>query len=206
MMHSARLVLCALAALCLSACLQEGSGGAADSPEAAILSSVEALKGNDVKAFLESAMPPEAIAEMRAEFEKNRSQMSDSDAAQFNEMMAKLTADGAADQLFAEAQPQLAQMAPQLPFLVGMVRGMGASSIQEQENLSDVEKENARKALDALGNWVEGADLTSEDNLRRAIEATVSTGSQVGPANGGSAPGTRLRSDARQSRRGAGRR
>lgn len=175
-MTLARYLLGAIVALGLTACLQDDAAGgaAADSPEAAVLSGVEALKDNDVKAFLKSSMHPDTFAKLETEFQEGREEaMAQADDDEYNAMMAKLTADDAAETLFAELQPQLQQVAPQLPFMVGMIRGMGGSAIAQQEDLSDVEKENARKALEAVGTWAEQADLASEENLKRAIEETV---------------------------------
>lgn len=166
-----RVVLLLALSLVVAACSSDsGGGGPASSPDAAISSSVQALKDNDMAAFLAATMPPEMIEEMQTEFESARAEPVDpNEAQQFADMMQRLTAPGAEDQLSAEIKPQLQQNAAQLPFLIGMARGMAQSSLQQSQDLNDEQKTQAGQLLVSVADWAESADFTNPDKLDQAI-------------------------------------
>lgn len=166
-----RVVLPFALSLLVVACSSEPeSGGPASSPDAAISSSVQALRNNDISAFLAATMPPEMIQKMQTEFEDARSEPIDpNEAQQFADMMQRLTAPGAEEKLSAEIKPQLQQNAAQLPFLIGMGRGMAQSSLQQSQDLNDEQKTQAGQLLVSVADWAESADLTNPDKLDQAI-------------------------------------
>ena len=135
-----------LASLFLAAAtLLSGCGGAdGATPDGAVVSSVQALRRNDVSGFLETILTKERLEAARWEWKQKEAPTPQEDA-QFKQAMAKLTPDGAEDQLFALIKPKLAEMRPQVAMMLGMVEGMGQAAIEKNEDLTDTEKEQAAR-------------------------------------------------------------
>lgn len=147
-------------------------GGSAEtgSPEGAVMAGVNALRDNDLGAFLEVTIPQEQLNKMRAEYAENMQEpVSPSDAAQFEAQMAMLTGPDAEDTLMAQIEPQITQMAAQLPFMIGMVRGMALGQIQENPDMEDEQREKAQQIVGAVFDWAESADLGNLDKARDAV-------------------------------------
>jgi hypothetical protein len=146
-----------------------------NSPDGAMLSVVHALKNNDIKALMKSSMSTADYDKAVAEFEKAKSSPSESDKAQFVQMMGMLTGDGAVDQLMAMATPQLEQMRAQLPMMVMMGKGMVSSTIQSSPDIPAEQKESATKMVNTMMDFVSNNDVLSEEVTRKAITAAVNT-------------------------------
>jgi len=178
------MIVIALMAL-LQACGGDdtGSGSAAkaiakldtNSPDGAMMSVIQALKGNDIKSLMQVSMSKEDYERAVAEFEKVKAAPSESDKAQFQQMMGMLTNDGAVDQLMAMATPQLEQMRAQLPMMLMMGKGMASSAIESSGDIPTEQKENATKVINALMDFVGENDILSEEVTRKAITAAVDT-------------------------------
>ncbi len=160
-----------------------GSGSAAkaiakldtNTPDGAMMAVVQALKANDIKSLMQASMSKEDYNRAVTEFEKVKSSPSESDKAQFLQMMGMLTNDGAVDQLMAMATPQLEQMRAQLPMMLMMGKGMASSAIQASGDIPAEQKETATKAVNALMDFVSENDILSEEVTRKAITAAVET-------------------------------
>jgi major membrane immunogen (membrane-anchored lipoprotein) len=146
-----------------------------DSPDGAMLSVVHALKNNDIKALMQSSMSSADYDKAVAEFEKAKMSPSESDKAQFAQMMGMLTGDGSVDQLMAMATPQLEQMRAQLPMMLMMGKGMASSAIQSSADIPTDQKESATKIVNTLMDFVSNNDILSEEVTRKAITAAVDT-------------------------------
>lgn len=166
-----RVVLPLALSFMIVACSSEPDGGGpASSPDGAISGSVSALRNNDMAGFLAATMPAEMIQEMQTEFEEARSEPVDPNEAQrFADMMERLTAPGAEEQLSSEIKPQLQQNAAQLPLFIGMARGMAQSSLQQSQELNDDQKTQASQLLVSVADWAENADLANPEKLDQAI-------------------------------------
>jgi len=136
---------------------------------------VQALKANDIKSLMQASMSKEDYDRAVAEFEKVKSSPSESDKAQFQQMMGMLTSDGAVDQLMAMATPQLEQMRAQLPMMLMMGKGMASSAIQASGDIPAEQKETATKVVSTLMDFVSENDILSEEVTRKAITAAVET-------------------------------
>jgi len=167
----------------VSACNNDGSGSAnsaatkfdTSKPDGALMASIQALKQNDIKALMQASMSEAEFNKAVAEFEKAKMSPSESDKAQFAQMMTMLTGSGAEDQLMAMATPQLEQMRAQLPMLLMMGKGMASSSIQSNANIPAEQKENITKIANSLMDFVSENDILSEEVTRKAISAAVQT-------------------------------
>jgi hypothetical protein len=80
-------------------------------PESAILSTVKALRGDDFKALFAS-LPPEDQAKAKEQWTKTQGETDAKNSAEFDQLMGKLLAPDAVEQLTAQAEPQLKQMDP----------------------------------------------------------------------------------------------
>ncbi|MDC8014206.1 hypothetical protein [Tahibacter soli] len=154
-------------------------------PDAAILASVQNLKAGNIDALIQNALPPEEYAKVKAKWAEdiNKDPITDEDRAKFAENIGKLTASDAEAKLWAELEPKLkemdAQMAQQMPMMVAMGKGMIQSSIQQNQELNDAQKQQATQAVDAFGNWVQSAKFTDPALAKQAIGVVVKTARDI---------------------------
>ena len=85
-------------------------------PDQAITAGVEALKDNNLIGFMQTILPPGSLDKLRTEFEESKSEMppTDEQKAEFASTMDMLTREGAEEELMAQLEPQLQQMAMQM--------------------------------------------------------------------------------------------
>lgn len=174
------LALAGALALALAACGKKEE--AAESPAAVqaqaqqmgptdtLKATTDAFRKNDLTALLALSLPPAKLAEMKADWDKNRAEpVTDEDRKEFADGWGKLTADGAVDSLMAEVSPQLEQMQMQLPMMMPMFQGMATMGVQENEDLTEEQKTAATGAITGLFSWAQTADLANADKLRQAL-------------------------------------
>ncbi|MBS0455912.1 MAG: hypothetical protein JSS44_01090 [Proteobacteria bacterium] len=167
----------ALSALLLSACNMDKNQAAKDPVTAAKDLSV-ALHDNDIGRFSHIMVPPDDYAKLEARFKDKQSKepAPTADASkQFADQLAKFTEKGAEDKLFAEIQPKLAQMGPQIPMGVAMMSGMLGQGIEQNPKYSPAEKEQAKAVLTAVTKWATTAPLADEAKAKQAIGIVVAT-------------------------------
>lgn len=158
---------------------------AAATPDGAILASVGHLKTGNIDGLMQSVLPPDEYAKAKADYSKdmNKEPASEEDKAKFAENMAKLTAPDAEAQLWTELEPKLkeldAQMAQQMPMMVAMGKGVIQSSIQQNQELTDAQKQQASQAVDALGNWVTTAKFTDPALAQKSIKIVCDTARKI---------------------------
>ena len=147
----------------------------AATPDATIQASVRALRANNVAALLENALPPGEVAKMKADWSKemNKDPVTDEDRRKFNEEMAKLTAPGAEDKLFAELEPQLKQFeqqsAQQMPMMIAMGQGFVQSTVQQSKDLTEQQKQQTLALVDATAKWAQTAKFTDAGLAKQSI-------------------------------------
>lgn len=186
-----KLLITTLIAL-LVACGGDDKGSAAkaiakldnNSPDGALMAVVEALKANDIKSLIKLNVKDDAdYNKMVSEFEKAKLNISDSDKAQFEDAMSRLTAAGAEDQIMAMAEPQLAQVRQQLPMMLMMGKGMMSQAIQASTDIPDGQKETTVNVLNAVLDFVGENDVLSEEVTRKAISAAINTAKSLDMTN-----------------------
>lgn len=164
----------------LAAC----GGGGNDSPEGAVSGGVAAARGNDVATLVNTYFPPDMRAEMERGWKEMQTEpISDEQKAEFNMAMGMLTMSGAEDNLLAKIKPELSeaqQGVQQAGGMLAMVVGMGLAAKPE---LDDAEKQKAMETVGAVGQWLQGVDLTDEAKLRQAISAVCAGARDLGIAN-----------------------
>ncbi len=174
-----KLWIASLMALSLAACGGEDAGGAAagkavvktSSPDAALESLAANLENNNVAGLLQVLMPADELDRLRSEYEaeKANAEITDADRAEFERTMGMLTADDAVDQMMAMIEPQLAQMGPQLPMMLGMGQMMATSGIQADENMSADQKQQTIELMNATFAKLQDVDLANPDLAREAL-------------------------------------
>ena len=148
---------------------------AAAGPDATILASVRALRANNIGALLDNALPPAELAKIKADWntEMNKDPVSDDERRKFAEQMTKLTAPGAEEKLYAEAEPQLkqfeAQSAQQMPMMIAMGQGFIQSAIQQNKDLTEPQKQQTVALIDATAKWAQTAKFTDAASAKQAI-------------------------------------
>ncbi|HZP66494.1 MAG TPA: hypothetical protein VFB32_09295 [Rudaea sp.] len=144
-------------------------------PDGAITATVTALRHNNVSALLESFVPPAELVKLKSDWNKdmNKEPVTDEDRKQFAETMAKLTAPGAEDKLYAEIEPKLKefdqQSAQQMPMMIAMGQGIAQSSIQQNKDLNDQQKQQVQAMLDAAAKWAQSTKFTDPTLVKGAI-------------------------------------
>lgn len=163
-------------ALVLAACQRDTPAPVVDTtdPTAAIEAGVAALRAGDLRAFMESQVPPSEIERLKAEHAAQASEpIDEAERERFAIWMAKLTAPDAEDRVLAELEPQLErferEIAPQLTSNVEMLKGLAMVAIQQNEDLTPLAKEQAVASLDAVSGWVTTTKFTDRERLREAI-------------------------------------
>lgn len=145
-----------------------------------MLAAVRALRGNDINAFLNAAMPAAEVARIKADWTKKMTEdpITDEDRKKFADQMGKLTAPGAEEKLFAEAEPQLKKLdaqAAQIPMMIAMGQGFLQSAIQQNQDLTDEQKKQSAAMVDAAAKWAQGVKFTDPALTKAAIAAVSKT-------------------------------
>ena len=148
MKRFAALALASLTAVALVACQKDEPAGetpkaaaeATANPADAITATAQKLKNNDVLGVIQLTVPPKHYEKMKADWKADldKEPITDADRAEFQAMMAKLTAPDAETALMAEAEPELAkfetEMAAQMPLQnAGIEIAAGAGFVADHD-------------------------------------------------------------------------
>ena len=150
-------------------------------PDATIMTTVHALRANNISAVLDNALPPAELAKIKTDWNKEMTKdpVTDEDRRKFAEQMTKLTAPGAEDKMFAEAEPQLKQFeqqsAQQMPMMIAMGQGFIQSAIQQSKDLTEPQKQQTVALIDATAKWAQTAKFTDPAMAKQAIAVICKT-------------------------------
>lgn len=172
-------------ALVATACgSQEGASPLAEAggetPDAAVMQSVNLLRANDFNGLVEASVPPARFEEAKTRWmtELKDEEITDENRAEFAETMAKLTAPDAEETMMAEIRPQLAQfegeMKAQLPAMVAMGKGFVLAAINESEDIKPENKPQVTNLINALGTWAESGEFASVARAEKAVAEVTS--------------------------------
>ncbi len=146
------------------------------SPDGAFMASVAAMKSNDLASLIKNSLSEEQYNELVTEFENNKTtNFSEADKAQFAQAMTMLTADGAEENLFAMAKPQLEQARAMLPMMLMMGKDQMLQGIKNNPMLPEAQRDSAATIAGAAMDWVGENDVLSDEKTQAAIAAVVST-------------------------------
>jgi len=153
---------------------------AAVTPEASVAGAVKALRENNLAALFAASLPPGEYAKFKADWNKdiNSEPVIDVDRTPSTETMAKLTAPGAEDKMFAEIKPQLDEFdkqQAQLPMMIAMGQGFAQSAIQQNKDMTDAQKQQVTQLLDATAKWAQTTKFTDPVLVKSAIAVICKT-------------------------------
>ena len=169
------LAIAGLTLLLLAGC-QGNSNQAAKDPVTATKDIAAAVRANDFDRLSHIMVPPDLYAKLEARFKEEvaaKPKPTDAERKQFTDTIAKYTAADAEEKLFADVQPKLAQVAPQMPMMVAMVSGIAGQGIQQSTTMSASEKAQATAVLTAFTKWATTAPLSDPDKAKQAIKVVV---------------------------------
>lgn len=187
---SVRYVFALAFALALAACGSKEEGGKAaiastSTPQGAIDAAVQSLKAGDLKSLVESQVPPSHMDKLRAEWKADMAKdpPSDQEKAEFAAQMAMLTASDAEAKIMEQLEPELVkfetEMAPQMPLMIGMGKGLAANSLQENKELTQEQKDQAVKSIDAVAKWVQETNFTDRAKVKDAVSKVVASAREL---------------------------
>ena len=153
-------------------------------PDAAVLASVRALRGNDINALLNAAMPAAEVAKIKADWAKKMTEdpITDEDRKKFVEQMTKVTEPGAEDKLFAELEPQLKKLEAQqaqLPAMIAMGQSFLQTGVQQNQDFNEDQKKQLSAMIDAAAKWAQAAKFTDAALAKAAIAAVTKTAREL---------------------------
>ncbi|HMM67736.1 MAG TPA: hypothetical protein PKC03_12425 [Dokdonella sp.] len=174
----ARVSVLATLALAAAACNRDSgpdAGGANADPAQTVQQSVELTRKGDVAGLIEHMLPPEEFARVKAEWneKKDDAEPTAAQRQKFAEMMEKLTSPDAVDKIYAEIEPDIrqfdSQYQQQIPTIVSMGRSYLRGLVQQSQDLSAGEKEQANQVVEALAQWVEKTRFTDPERVKQAL-------------------------------------
>ena len=183
----ARLLLLTALPLVLTACNRDADKAAPGKagPAETVLQSVELVRQGDIAALIEHTLPPAEFACVKATWnDKGDSDApSEEERQRFAEVMARLTAEDAANRLYTEFEADIrqfdAQYQQQVPTIVAMGRGYLRGLVQQNPDLTAAEKEQANGVIGALAEWVEKTRFTEPEKVRQALAILSDTARQL---------------------------
>ena len=162
----------------------DGANSAADemakmdtsTPDGAFMASVAAMKSNDFAALIKNSLSEAQYNDLVTEFENNKtSNFSEADKAQFAQTITMLTADGAEENLYAMAAPQLERARAMLPMMLMMGKDQIIQGIKTNPMLPETQRDSAATVVGAAMDWAGENDILSDEKTKAAIAAVVST-------------------------------
>lgn len=154
-------------------------------PQSAVDTAVQHLKSGDIRALVVSQVPPSHVDEMRRNWQKELAEdpPTEEEKQEFATMMAELTAPDAEAKMMEKLEPQLVKFeteyAPQLPMMIGMGQGLLQQGIKDNKDLSEPQKLEAAKSIDALAKWIQGVRFTDRALAQRAVARVVTAAREV---------------------------
>ncbi|WP_223786736.1 hypothetical protein [Marinicella meishanensis] len=181
--HYKLFALLLVALMGLTACGGDDNSAAAeiakmdtDTPDGAFLANVAAMKANDLHSLIKNSLSEQQYNDLVTEFENNKTgNFSEADKAQFAQTMSMLTADGAEDQLYAMAAPQLEQARAMLPMMVMMGKDQMVQGIKQNPMIPEEQRETLAAVAGAAVDWIGENDVLSDEKTKAAIASVVGT-------------------------------
>lgn len=151
-------------------------------PVAAIEAQAAALRANDLARYARLSLPEDLHARTVALWNDQAARaepIAADDAAEYEDMMARLLADDAEAAMMRDLEPKLVQfeqeMASQWPLMQATAGIFLNAALQANEDLSDADKAHGTELVGALLAWAQPALITDRERARRAIGSAVAT-------------------------------
>lgn len=169
------LMVAVMAVLALAGCGRDASKAAAEAgPDAAIVALANAIRENEIEAFLRHSLSEAEYAEARQEWDTARvGEVGPEDAARLDEILARISHEGVVEEMMREVEPALEGARENLPMMLFAAQTMGHASIARNEQLTEAQKTTANDLLAAFGKWAGGRDLADPALAREAMTVWV---------------------------------
>lgn len=170
--------------LAIGACKRESAdtARAPGDPVAAVEGLAGALRDNDLVRYSRLSLPPDLYAQSEALWLKRQAEAEPAtpeDAAEYADLMARLTAPDAETALMRDLEPKLAKLeteiAGQWPLMQATASIFLNAAIQANTELSDAEKAHGTEVVDSLMAWAQPALFTDRERARKAVAALSRT-------------------------------
>lgn len=174
--------------LVLGACRRESAdpAPAPGDPVAAVEGLADALRDNDLVRYSRLSLPPDLHAQSEALWLKRQAEAEPAtaeDAAEYEQMMARLTAPDAEAALMRDLEPKLVKLeteiAGQWPLMQATASIFLNAAIQANTELSDAEKAHGTEVVGSLMAWAQPALFTDRARARKAVTALSRTARQL---------------------------
>ena len=172
----------------LGACRREApdAAQAPGDPVAAVKGLAGALRDNDLVRYSRLSLPPDLHARSEALWLKRQAEaepVAAEDAAEYEQLMARLTAPDAEAALMRDLEPKLAKLeteiAGQWPLMQATASIFLNAAIQANTELSAAEKEHGTEVVDSLMAWAQPALFTDRERARQAVAALSRTAKEL---------------------------
>jgi len=170
--------------LALGACRKDSpeEAKAPGDPVAAVQGLAKALRDNDLVRYTQLSLPPDLHARSEALWNRRVAQagpVADADAAEYDKLMARLTAPNAQAEINRDLEPKLAKLETEIsgqwPLMQATALIFLNAAIQANTDLSAGEKTHANAVVAGLMAWAQPALLTDRARARVAVSALVET-------------------------------
>lgn len=170
--------------LALGACRKDApeEAKAPGDPVAAVEGLAQALRDNDLVRYSRLSLPPELYARSEALWNRRVAEaepVDDADAAEYDKMMARLTAPNAEAELTRDLEPKLAKLETEISGQWPMMQATALiflnAAIQANTELSAEEKAHSNEVVAGLMAWAQPALFTDRARARVAVAALVDT-------------------------------
>ena len=149
---------------------------------AAVKGLAAALRDGDLVRWSRLSLPPDLHARTEQAWTRRQDlgePPTAEDAAEYEKVMARLTAPGAEEALMRDLEPKLRQfegeMAGQWPLMQATMTIFLNAAIQANADLSETQKSHGTEVAENLMQWLQPALLTDRERARRAIAVLVRT-------------------------------
>jgi hypothetical protein len=170
--------------LALGACRKDApeEAKAPGDPVAAVEGLAQALRDNDLVRYSRLSLPPELYARSEALWNRRVAEaapVDDADAAEYDKMMARLTAPNAEAELTRDLEPKLAKLETEISGQWPMMQATALiflnAAIQANTELSAEEKAHSNEVVAGLMAWAQPSLFTDRARARVAVAALVDT-------------------------------
>jgi hypothetical protein len=174
--------------LVLGACRKDApeAAKAPGDPVAAVEGLAKALRDNDLVRYSRLSLPPELHARSEALWNRRVAEaapVEDADAAEYDKMMARLTAPKAEAELTRDIEPKLAKLETEISGQWPMMQATASiflnAAIQANTELSDEEKAHGGEVVASLMAWAQPSLFTDRARARIAVSALVETAQEL---------------------------
>jgi hypothetical protein len=150
--------------------VQQAVVALAPSPAVQFNQTVQMLRNNDLLGLMKTTMSATDYQKTVADYEADRKKpITADDRKKFAEGMGKLTGQNAVNDFMKEMEPKLAEMKPQLAGMIPMFSGMALMGVQNNKDITPVEKTQMTTLINNATAWAQKTDFTDPAKLRHAM-------------------------------------